>query len=55
MELPAGAGDGVQGVASALWHAGIQMRDAGAYNDGLKACQLGLIKARQGSGFSGGS
>ncbi|MGH4007510.1 MAG: helix-turn-helix domain-containing protein [Pseudonocardiaceae bacterium] len=43
MDLAAGAGDGVQ-VASALWHAGIQMRDAGAYNDGLKACQLGLIK-----------
>ncbi|MGH3527743.1 MAG: hypothetical protein ACRDQ6_10595 [Pseudonocardiaceae bacterium] len=43
MDLAAGAGDGVQ-VASALWHAGIQIRDAGAYNDGLKACQLGLIK-----------
>ncbi len=43
IDLAAGAGDGVQ-VASALWHAGIQMRDAGAYNDGLKACQLGLIK-----------
>ena len=43
MDLAAGAGDGVQ-VASALRHAGIQMRDAGAYNDGLKACQLGLIK-----------
>lgn len=43
MGLAAGAGDGVQ-LASALWHAGIHMRDAGAYNDGLKACQLGLIK-----------
>jgi transcriptional regulator with XRE-family HTH domain len=43
MDLAVGAGDGVQ-VASALWHAGIHMRDAGAYNDGLKACQLGLIK-----------
>lgn len=46
MDLAAGADDGVQ-VASALWHAGIQMRDAGAYNDGLKACQLGLIKLGQ--------
>ncbi len=35
--------DGLQ-VASALWHAGIHMRDAGAFNDDLKACQLGLIK-----------
>jgi hypothetical protein len=43
MDLAADAGDGVQ-VASALRHAGIQMRDAGAYNDGLKACQLGLIR-----------
>lgn len=43
MDLAAGAGDGVQ-MAAALWHAGIQMRDQGAYNDGLKACQLGLIK-----------
>lgn len=43
MDLAAAAGDGVQ-LASALWHAGIHMRDAGAYNDGLKACQLGLIK-----------
>jgi transcriptional regulator with XRE-family HTH domain len=43
MDLAAGVGDGVQ-LASALRHAGIQMRDAGAYNDGLKACQLGLIK-----------
>jgi transcriptional regulator with XRE-family HTH domain len=43
MDLAASAGDGVE-VASALSHAGIQMRDAGAYNDGLKACQLGLIK-----------
>lgn len=43
MDLAASSGDGVQ-MASALWHAGIHMRDAGAYNDGLKACQLGLIK-----------
>jgi transcriptional regulator with XRE-family HTH domain len=43
MDLAARAGDGVQ-LASALWHAGIQMRDQGAYNDGLTACQLGLIK-----------
>ncbi|MDQ3763517.1 MAG: helix-turn-helix transcriptional regulator [Actinomycetota bacterium] len=43
MDLAAGAGDGVQ-MALALWHAGIHMRDAGAFNDGLKACQLGLIK-----------
>jgi transcriptional regulator with XRE-family HTH domain len=43
MDLAAGDGDGVQ-MALALWHAGIHMRDAGAYNDGLKACQLGLIK-----------
>ena len=43
MDLAASVGDGVQ-VASALWHAGIHMRDAGAYNDGLKACQLGLVQ-----------
>lgn len=43
MDLAAAVGDGVQ-MASAFWHAGIHMRDAGAYNDGLKACQLGLIK-----------
>jgi transcriptional regulator with XRE-family HTH domain len=43
MDLAADAGDGVQ-MASALWHAGMHMRDAGAYNDGLTACQLGLIK-----------
>jgi transcriptional regulator with XRE-family HTH domain len=35
--------DGYQ-FALALRHAGIHMRDAGAYNDNLKACQLGLIK-----------
>jgi tetratricopeptide (TPR) repeat protein len=29
--------------ASALRHAGIQMVDSGAYNDGLKAFQLGII------------
>lgn len=43
MDLAASAGDGVQ-MASALRHTGIHMRDEGAYNDGLKACQLGLIK-----------
>ncbi len=37
------AHDGYQ-FALALRHAGIHMRDAGAYNDNLKACQLGLIK-----------
>jgi hypothetical protein len=37
------AGDDVQ-MVSAFWHAGIHMRDAGAYNDDLRACQLGLIK-----------
>ena len=52
MDLAAGAGDGVQ-VASALWHAGIHMRDAGAYNDGLKACQLGLIKLGEAPNASG--
>jgi len=46
MDLAASVGDGVQ-VASALWHAGIHMRDAGAYNDGLKACQLGLVRLRE--------
>lgn len=30
--------------ATAMRHAGIHMRDAGAYNDDLKACQLGLFK-----------
>src|ERR687893_2085844 len=43
MDFAASAGDYVQ-MASAFWHAGIHMRDAGAYNDDLKACQLGLIK-----------
>lgn len=43
MDLAATTGDYVQ-MASAFWHAGIHMRDAGAYNDDLKACQLGLIK-----------
>lgn len=43
MDLAAAAGDHVQ-MAAAFWHAGIHMRDAGAYNDDLKACQLGLIK-----------
>lgn len=43
MDFAARAGDHAQ-MASAFWHAGIHMRDAGAYNDDLKACQLGLIK-----------
>jgi len=43
MDLAATVGDGIQ-LASALWHAGIHMRDAGAHNDGLKACQLGLVR-----------
>lgn len=43
MDLAATSGDGCQ-MASALRHTGIQMIDAGAYNDGLKAYQLGLIK-----------
>jgi transcriptional regulator with XRE-family HTH domain len=43
MDLAGDAGDGYQ-LGSALRHAGIQMRDAGAYNDDLKACQLGLLK-----------
>lgn len=32
-------------MASAFRHAGIQMVDAGAFNDGLKAFQLGLMSA----------
>ncbi len=43
MDLAAASHDGYQ-IGSALHHAGIHMRDAGAYNDDLKACQLGLIK-----------
>ena len=43
MTLAGVAGDGYE-LASALRHAGIQMRDAGAYDDDLQACQLGLIK-----------
>ncbi len=43
MNLAAESGDACQ-FASALWHAGIHMRDAEAYNDDLKACQLGLFK-----------
>jgi tetratricopeptide (TPR) repeat protein len=35
-------GDPVQ-RASAFHHAGVQMIDSGAYNDGLKAFQLGII------------
>jgi transcriptional regulator with XRE-family HTH domain len=43
MDLAASVGDHAQ-MASAFWHAGIHMRDQDAYNDDLKACQLGLIK-----------
>lgn len=43
MDLAGVAGDGYE-LMSALRHAGIQRRDAGAYNDDLKACQLGLVK-----------
>ena len=43
MDLAAESGDACQ-FASALWHAGIHMRDAEAYNDDLTACQLGLFK-----------
>ena len=43
MDPAAAAGDNVQ-MASVFWHAGIHMRDAGAYDDDLKACQLALIK-----------
>jgi transcriptional regulator with XRE-family HTH domain len=32
-------------MTSAFHHAGIQMRDAGAYNDALKAFQIGLVGA----------
>jgi hypothetical protein len=42
MELAAGDG---REMASAFRHAGIQMVDAGAHNDGLKAFQLGLMGA----------
>jgi len=42
MDLAGEADDGYQ-LASALRHAGIQMRDAGAYDDDLNACPLGLI------------
>lgn len=41
MELAAEAGDNHE-MASAFRHAGIQMIDSGAHNDGLKAYQLGL-------------
>jgi transcriptional regulator with XRE-family HTH domain len=43
MAMDLASGDGYQ-FALAMRHAGIHMRDAGAYNDNLKACQLGLIK-----------
>jgi hypothetical protein len=42
MELAAGDG---RELASAFRHAGIQMVDDGAHNDGLKAFQLGLMNA----------
>ncbi len=42
MELAATAGDSRE-LASAFWHAGIQMRDAGGWNDALKAFQLGFV------------
>ncbi len=42
MELAAGDS---REMASAFRHAGIQMVDAGAHNDGLKAFQLGLMGA----------
>jgi transcriptional regulator with XRE-family HTH domain len=48
MDLAASVGDHAQ-MASAFWHAGIHMRDQGAYNDDLKACQLGLIKLGEAS------
>ncbi len=41
MELASEARDGNE-VASAFRHAGLQMIDSGAFNDGLKAYQLGL-------------
>ncbi|HET9256920.1 MAG TPA: helix-turn-helix transcriptional regulator [Pseudonocardiaceae bacterium] len=44
MEIAKSAGDD-GALADALWHAGLQMIDAGADNDGLKALQLGLAAA----------
>jgi transcriptional regulator with XRE-family HTH domain len=44
MEL-AKEGDDNREMASAFRHAGIQMGEAGAYNDALKAFQLGLMAA----------
>jgi hypothetical protein len=43
MDLASESGDACQ-FGLALWHAGIHMRDAEAYDDDLKACQLGLFK-----------
>lgn len=43
LELAVIGANGYQ-VGSALHHMGIHMRDDEAYNDDLKACQLGLIK-----------
>ncbi len=42
MELAKAGGDDKE-LASAFRHAGIQMIDSGAFNDGLKAYQLGLV------------
>lgn len=42
MELAKAASDGRE-MASAFRHAGIQMHDSGAWNDSLKAFQLGLM------------
>ncbi len=39
-------------IASAFRHTGIQMCDAGAYNDGLKAFQLGLMAADKGESIA---
>jgi hypothetical protein len=39
-------------MASAFRHAGIQMCDSGAYNDGLKSFQLGLIAANGGESIA---
>lgn len=36
-----------------MWHAGIHMRDAQAYNGDLKMCQLGLFKLSESPGLPG--
>jgi transcriptional regulator with XRE-family HTH domain len=51
MEL-AGAAKNSHEMASAFRHAGIQMCDAGAYDDGLKAFQLGLMGAEDGESIA---